>query len=56
MVLKRQSVSLRACRSPHGERGLKYLIRMKLGLMMIGRSPHGERGLKCIEILLFDLH
>ena len=37
-----------AGRSPHGERGLKYIIR----LVDIGkscRSPHGERGLKWVQ-------
>ena len=34
-----------ACRSPHGERGLKFrpLGERDAGLR---RSPHGERGLK----------
>ena len=35
----------RKCRSPHGERGLKY--QRRAGIAKInGRSPHGERGLK----------
>ena len=34
------------CRSPHGERGLKFELSI-LGLFIGGcRSPHGERGLK----------
>ena len=34
------------CRSPHGERGLKFGgLAFLIGLL--GRSPHGERGLKC---------
>ena len=39
--------SLRAClcRSPHGERGLKYDAQGKFRRGS-GRSPHGERGLK----------
>ena len=32
-------------RSPHGERGLKYL-RHSIKCHGVGRSPHGERGLK----------
>ena len=33
------------CRSPHGERGLKFLQMLDLG-SLLSRSPHGERGLK----------
>jgi len=33
-------------RSPHGERGLKYLIATAFDRQEKGRSPHGERGLK----------
>ena len=33
------------CRSPHGERGLKYPKALQR-LATRGRSPHGERGLK----------
>nr|DAY59816.1 MAG TPA: hypothetical protein [Caudoviricetes sp.] len=33
-------------RSPHGDRGLKFLIPSALGVAILGRSPHGERGLK----------
>ena len=33
------------CRSPHGERGLKFKIILLITLTS-GRSPHGERGLK----------
>ena len=36
------------CRSPHGERGLKYRL-FALNLNGFGRSPHGERGLKCFR-------
>ena len=32
-------------RSPHGERGLKFLDRFAV-VWRWGRSPHGERGLK----------
>ena len=32
-------------RSPHGERGLKYLGAVE-DRQYAGRSPHGERGLK----------
>ena len=35
-------------RSPHGERGLKYLWPRFLVQAYPGRSPHGERGLKFI--------
>ena len=35
-----------AGRSPHGERGLKLCVTLRLRIMLIGRSPHGERGLK----------
>ena len=34
-----------ACRSPHGERGLKY-DEYDGSKKYISRSPHGERGLK----------
>ena len=33
-------------RTPHGVRGLKYLLRL-LRLPLLGRTPHGVRGLKC---------
>ena len=33
------------CRSPHGERGLKYGI-LEIPTIQTCRSPHGERGLK----------
>ena len=32
-------------RSPHGERGLKFVLRANLKTLRC-RSPHGERGLK----------
>ena len=35
------------CRSPHGERGLKYIKKIEI-LLQKCRSPHGERGLKSI--------
>ena len=35
------------CRSPHGERGLKY-DNKSIAKWLIGRSPHGERGLKFV--------
>ena len=35
-----------ASRSPHGERGLKYICKAQVR-RILGRSPHGERGLKC---------
>ena len=34
------------CRSPHGERGLKYEIVDHDTVGEVCRSPHGERGLK----------
>ena len=37
------------CRSPYGERGLKFdgdLTELAGGA---GRSPYGERGLKCVS-------
>ena len=34
-------------RSPHGERGLKFLL-FAVAQAAAGRSPHGERGLKSI--------
>ena len=37
--------SYRAGRSPHGERGLKFVEFVKVGFRAC-RSPHGERGLK----------
>ena len=36
------------CRSPHGERGLKF-VRDEERAERYGRSPHGERGLKLKE-------
>ena len=33
------------CRSPHGERGLKYFVDFVIRRTQ-RRSPHGERGLK----------
>ena len=35
-------------RSPHGERGLKF-VEIPSASGVIGRSPHGERGLKSLE-------
>ena len=40
---------LRVRRSPHGERGLKYL-QLEFLWLVKSRSPHGERGLKCIGV------
>ena len=37
--------SLALCRSPHGERGLKFIAMVMLH-DGVSRSPHGERGLK----------
>ena len=39
-------------RSPHGERGLKYILLRTTHLRKMGRSPHGERGLKLIGCIL----
>ena len=33
------------CRSPYGERGLKFVI-LRCKRFVYGRSPYGERGLK----------
>ena len=33
-------------RSPHGERGLKFVHDGQLEMFCVRRSPHGERGLK----------
>ena len=38
------------CRSPHGERGLKFSKRASRGCPGRRRSPHGERGLKSESI------
>ena len=35
-------------RSPHGERGLKFLSKDTVN-GALGRSPHGERGLKYVD-------
>ena len=37
-------------RSPHGERGLKYIDQVKALARRVSRSPHGERGLKFGEV------
>ena len=38
------------CRSPYGERGLKYVL-ADAGSVCEGRSPYGERGLKSTILL-----
>ena len=43
------------CRSPRGERGLKYWIHTSPRNQHKRRSPRGERGLKLINILLTTL-
>ena len=43
--MEKTAASCCTCRSPHGERGLKYLPGDGRGAAG-GRSPHGERGLK----------
>ena len=45
MEMLHGSAEMSACRSPHGERGLKYRQRATLRIRQ-SRSPHGERGLK----------
>ena len=40
------AISLRFCRSPCGERGLKCAIKREISAGRDGRSPCGERGLK----------
>ena len=42
---------LESCRSPHGERGLKY-GRSPCNQRRPRRSPHGERGLKYVSTSL----
>ena len=37
------------CRSPHGERGLKWSRLHHARQIFCRRSPHGERGLKCYK-------
>ncbi len=37
------------CRSPRGERGLKYFLFSNLIGIAGGRSPRGERGLKFLK-------
>ncbi len=36
-------------RSPHGERGLKFIRCAAHAGGIVGRSPHGERGLKSVS-------
>ena len=38
-------------RSPHGERGLKFLLLVERDCRQLRRSPHGERGLKFTIVL-----
>ena len=40
-------------RSPHGERGLKYIAPRKRRKAYPGRSPHGERGLKFLPAFCY---
>ena len=42
------------CRSPRGERGLKYSVFPRFGVIVRGRSPRGERGLKYAEVWATD--
>ena len=41
----------RGSRSPHGERGLKCIVKV-FDRVLSGRSPHGERGLKLFAVLM----
>ena len=41
-----QAQDTQACRSPYGERGLKYHFRTRGSAEHDSRSPYGERGLK----------
>ena len=43
-----------ACRSPHGERGLKCFV-VPDENDSNSRSPHGERGLKSVDFILSTL-
>ncbi len=45
-------LALPSCRSPCGERGLKYLANRATIRADARRSPCGERGLKFVEIRL----
>ena len=46
ILLKNLRLSGKICRSPHGERGLKWEFLIACHLESACRSPHGERGLK----------
>ena len=46
MLICQGLLDISACRSPHGERGLKSVARRERVGIHAGRSPHGERGLK----------
>ena len=37
-------------RSPHGERGLKFVMLWMIDVIH-SRSPHGERGLKLVKLV-----
>ena len=49
VLLRRQET--RPGRSPHGERGLKYVSRCREAVRRARRSPHGERGLKLARLV-----
>ena len=44
------------CRSPRGERGLKFLPFLVLQVQPLGRSPRGERGLKLSGLMIRELY
>ena len=47
IIVDRSSCFDSFCRSPHGERGLKFMWTGIIHVRNTRRSPHGERGLKC---------
>lgn len=51
LILVDRIVALR-CRSPCGERGLKFAIATIHVSQPLGRSPHGERGLKFSVVMM----
>ena len=46
IIYKRSILYYGKCRSPHGERGLKWEYHYTAKSTFKRRSPHGERGLK----------
>ena len=49
IAMLRKGRWIQLCRSPHGERGLKYGVAVRRA-EPVCRSPHGERGLKCVQV------